>query len=509
VSFFSRSVKLSMETELVLGVDLGTTALKAGLFDLTGELVAVAEAAYPIDRPAPDAAEQAPEAWTAAFETVLDRLAAAVPRRRAAAVGICSQVNTHVFVDAAIRPLRPAILWQDQRADAVAAELNATFSERAPAKAAHVSFPASSHVARAEWLSRNEPAVWESTRFVLSPKDYLTASLCAVSRPATDPITPFDLVGESGAYDPDILELVPGLAERLPVIDRLDAPVGVVSSRDLPLIGDATVVVGTMDAWGNVYGSGVVDHGDAMEVAGTSEIIAVLSRESHPTPGVVSFLPVDGHRLHAGPTQAGGAALAWFADTTRRPIAEAIVAAENAPPGSGGVIFLPHLLGERAPLWDGDLRGGFLGLSSDTTYAELVRALLEGVAFSARHLLEEIDRAAGFEAAALVASGGGSQSDLWCQIKADVFGRPIARSTVRHTGCLGAALMAASGARLVSDLRTAASDAVRIDRVFEPRSERALYDELYAVYRGVQQALAPTHAALAGFRSHLDVVPAS
>lgn len=498
-----------METELLLGVDLGTTALKAGLFDLTGEPVALAEATYPIDRPAPDSAEQGPEAWVRALEDVLGQLSSAVPSRRAAAVGICSQVNTHVFVDDAMRPLRPAILWQDQRSGAIADELNATFSDQAPGKTGRFTFAASSHVARAEWLSRHEPEIWERTRFVLSPKDYLTAVLCQATRPMTDPITPFDLVDDSGAYDRDVLGLVPGLEERLPTIDRFDSPVGAVVLPELPLIEDATVVVGTMDAWGNVYGSGVVEHGDAMEVAGTSEIIGVLSRESHPTPGVVSFLPVDGHHLHAGPTQAGGAALSWFAATTRRPIAEALYVAHDAAAGSGGVIFLPHLLGERAPVWDSEIRGGFIGVSSDTTYPELVRAVLEGVAYSARHLLEEIDKAAGFEAGSLVASGGGSQSGLWCQVKADVFGRPIATTKVRHTGCLGAALMAAAGARLVSDLRAAASDALRIDRIYEPQLEHELYDELYAIYRGLHRALEPAHSALAGFRSHLDVVPAS
>src|SRR5207237_7501585 len=126
---------------------------------------------------------------------------------------------------------------------------------------------------------------------------------------------------------------------------------------------DATVVVGTMDAWANAYGSGVVEHGQAMEVAGTSEILGVLSRERHPTPGVISFLAVDGLHLHAGPTQAGGAALAWFADLVRLPIGEVLELAENIE--TAPLLFLPHLLGERAPLWASDVRGGFLGVGSD------------------------------------------------------------------------------------------------------------------------------------------------
>lgn len=497
-----------MGGEFVVGVDLGTTALKAGLFDLRGNALAVAESSYPIVRPQPNWAEQEPSWWTTALSEVLGQLNRQVPGAKAAAIGICSQVNTHVFVDETGRPLRPAIVWQDQRCAAQAEEMNARLAARAPAKTERFTFAASSLVSRAQWLHEEEPDLWGATRYILSPKDYVTAALCRLRPPVTDPITPFDLVGEDGRYDDDVLALIDGLSERMPLIDRFDAPIGTVAST-ISLIEEATVVAGTMDAWGNVYGSGIVDHGDAMEVAGTSEIIGVLSRENHPTPGVVSFLAVDGHHLHAGPTQAGGAALAWFADVHGRSLEDVLAAAAEATPGSGGIVFCPHLLGERAPLWDSEVRGAFIGLSSDTTFADLSRAVLEGVAYSARHLLEEIDKAAGFEASFLAASGGGSQSDLWCQIKADVLGRTIGRMRVRHSGCLGAALMAASGARLVSSLRDAATGAARVEREFEPQTDRGRYDELYRLYRDLYRALKPVHADLAGLRRTDDVVPTS
>ncbi len=455
----------------LVGVDLGTTALKAGLFDLEGNLLATAESSYEISRPRPDRAEQDPEAWLRALDGVLGELGGAP-----AAIGICSQVNTHVFVDESGAPLRPAIVWQDQRSAEVASELDV---------------PASFLPARAEWVRREEPEVWERTRYVLSPKDFVTLRLCGAA--ATDPISSFDVVDDSGAYDPAVLALVDGLEQRLPALEQIDAPIGVAPDG-------AVVVTGTMDAWGNVYGSGLVEHGQAMEVAGTSEILGVLSRERHPTPGVVSFLAVDGLHLHAGPTQAGGAALAWFAATVGRSIAELLELAAQARPGADGLLFLPHLLGERAPLWDSDVRGAFVGLGSDHSLAHLSRAVLEGVGYSARHLLEELEKAGAVETETLQSSGGGSQSDLWCQIKADVLDRSIARVRVRHSGCLGAALMAASGAGLVGSVREAAQEVVRIEREFEPGTARSLYDELYRVYRDIYLALKPTHAVLAGLR---------
>jgi xylulokinase len=489
-----------MAAELVVGVDLGTTALKGGLFDLDGTQLASAEATYPVARPAPGEAEHDPDAWLAALASVLAQLGLEARGRRAAAVGICGQANTHVFVDDRGEPLRPAILWQDQRCAELAAELSAASGGRFALAPSFV-------VPRAEWVRREEPELWERTRHVLSPKDFVTHRLCGAEAPASDPLTSFDAVDDAGEYDRAIVALVDGLGERLPRLERPDAPLGTVARSDLPLIEDATVAVGTMDAWGNVYGSAVVEHGDAMLAAGTSEILAVLSQERHPTPGVVSFPAVDGLHLHAGPTQAGGAALAWFADLVRLPIEEVLALAASVDPAP--LLFLPHLLGERAPLWDSDLRGAFLGLGSEHSLAQLARAVLEGVAYSARHLLEELDRAAGLEASLLRTSGGGSQSDLWCQIKADVLARPLARLHVRHSGCLGAALLAAVAAGLVDDLREAAARAVKIERVFEPGSHSELYDDLYAVYRGTQLALRSTHAGLAGLRARPSAVATS
>jgi xylulokinase len=492
-----------MAAELVVGVDLGTTALKAGLFDAEGTMLASASIRYEIERPLPEWAEQRPDAWTEALAGVLASLAPAARGRGVAAMGVCSQVNTHVFVDDAGRALRPAITWQDQRCGSIALELDRQLAETAPAAAARIS--SSTVPARAAWIAREEPEVWASSAFVLAPKDYVVNLLCRPERPATDPITPFDLVGDDGAYDADVLALVDGLARRLPDVQPIDRPVGTVRSGAYPLIEGATVVTGTMDAWGSVYGSGLTEHGDAMEVAGTSEIVALFSRERHPAPGIVSFLAIDGLHLHAGPTQAGGAALEWFAALAGLSTAELLARAAGAPPGAGGLIFMPHLLGERAPLWDSDMRGAFIGLGSDHTIGHLCRAVLEGVAYSARHLLESLEQAGGVAPSELRASGGGSQSDLWCQIKADVLDRPIARLVNPYSGCLGAALMAASGSGLVESVRAAARDHVRIERRFEPSPERSSYDELYALYRSLQDALQPTYAALAGLRRRSPV----
>jgi xylulokinase len=490
-----------MAADLLLGVDIGTTALKAGLFDLEGRMLAVAEADYPVSRPQPNWAEQDPNIWLVALVDALDQLEPSARQRGVSAIGVCGQVNTHIFVDEMGEPLRPAILWQDQRCASIAADLNTRVgSDEAFPKG--FALDASSLICRAEWVRREDPELWDRAAYVLSPKDYLTTRLCLLKTPITDPISPIGLVDATGNYNARALSLVEGLANRMPLLERFDAPIGVVMRPNLSLLQDAMVVAGTMDAWGNLYGSGVVEHGDAMEVAGTSEILGVLSSECEPIPSVVSFPPVDGLYLHAGPTQAGGAALGWLAELVGSSRDEVIGVAGGAPPGSGGLIFLPHLLGERAPLWDSDARGAFIGLSSEHGTPHLCRAVLEGVAYSARHLLEELEKAALLQPEILNSSGGGSRSDLWCQIKADVLERPMARMRVTHSGCLGAALMAASGARLVPSLKEAASRMAAVESVFEPRANRHIYDELYELYRQLYLDLQPIHSALAELRRH-------
>ncbi|MDQ6749056.1 MAG: FGGY-family carbohydrate kinase, partial [Candidatus Dormibacteraeota bacterium] len=465
---------------LLAGFDVGTSSAKGGLFDLAGHLVAMAGSGYETYRPRPGWAEQDPEAWWRAVREVLNRLGAEADLGRVAGIGVCSQVNTHVAVDQAGLSVGQAIVWQDQRCADISRELDGRLTEddRMRLWGRPASLDPSHLATRALWMQRHRARDWERTRWLLSPKDYINLRL--TGEVATDVISPVDMVGPDGKYIPGLLELVPGLGEVLPPLRAVRQALGRVTATDAGLPSTCQVVVATMDAWGNRYGSGVTQVGQAMEVAGTSEIIGLLSNMAVPTAGIVSFIPVDGLYFHAGPTQAGGDSLRWAAHATELPVVKAIREAGRAQAGSGGLIFLPYLSGERAPLWDPTAQGTLFGLQAGHGRPELLRAVLEGVAYSARHLLEEMEVAAGRRAEVLRSSGGGSRSDLWCQIKADVLGRPIERVAVSESGVLGAALLAGVGADLLPDLATAATAMVHIERIFEP-DPAALggYQELY------------------------------
>ncbi|MCF3960999.1 FGGY-family carbohydrate kinase, partial [Streptomyces fuscigenes] len=215
----------------------------------------------------------------------------------------------------------------------------------------------------------------------------------------------------------------------------------------------------------------------------------------------VAFPRVGDVRVVAGPTQAGGDALRWWAGAAGLSVEDALAECVRAAPGPTGVVFTPHLMGERAPLWDADVRGAFLGVSSSVTRPALTRAVLEGVAMSARQVLGEVEAACGpLDPVAL--TGGGSRSDLWCRVHADVLARPVARLAVADAGALGAALLGAVGAGLHPDMAAAADRAVRVERVFVPDPEAAgRLDGLYSVYEESYEALRGVHAALAGWRS--------
>ncbi|HYZ51912.1 MAG TPA: FGGY family carbohydrate kinase [Streptosporangiaceae bacterium] len=495
-----------MGSPVLVGIDIGTTTTKAAVFDESGKQLASALVRYAIRRPRPGWAEQDPSDWWHATEAALRQISQIVRLVTVRAVGVVSQVNTHAFIDRHLRPVAPAIVWQDQRCAAIACSLNQRFDPNVRQRIWGSPFTIDSSylVSRAAWLAYNNQAAWDTTAWVVSPKDYVISRLTGTV--ATDAPSSIGLVDPTGMhYLPVIDELLPGTLHRLPPLARPDATVGRVAPAAAAATGlsaGVPVVVGTMDAWGNLHGSAAVTPGDAILVAGTSEIAAIVSDRTHPTVGVITFPPYDGLIVHAGPTQAGGDALRWWVETRGTTFDDVLAEAATAPPGAGGVVFAPHLLGERAPLWDPLVRASFLGVSSDTTSADLARAVLEGVAFSDRELFEAVERAAGVPVTSVALSGGGAQSDLWSQIRADVVGRSLNRLRVRDSAVLGAALLGAVGSGVFPTLADATADAVHIDQVFEPDPHRAArYRGLYDAYRGAYQALKPIHATLDQWRA--------
>jgi xylulokinase len=482
------------EGRYLIGIDVGTTAVKGGLFDPHGAVRAHHAIAYPTARPDAQRAEQNPDDWTGAILRILETLLEDTPASEVAAIGLCSQVNTHVFVDRNGTALLPAIVWQDGRCADIAAELDAQVTPEQKRAWWGAPFPigASNVAARMAWVASHHPAIWDRTAHVLSPKDYCLFKLTGIV--AADPVSSFDIVDMNGVYIRELLALVPGSADRLPPLRGIDEILGPL--RNVPGAGPM-VVNGTMDAWASLLGAGVSRTGEGAYVSGTSEIIALASDRFGRAPGIVSFLPIGGWHVYAGPTQSGGDSLRWFAQATGHAIDAVLDHAGRADRSRSRVLFLPHLEGERAPLWDPHSRGAFVGMSAGTGFAELSVAILEGVGFSARLLFEAAAAAAGQSYDLLFLGGGGARSDLWCQIRADILGVELRRNAFLDSGTLGAAIIAGLGVGVFSSLPDAAREMLRVERSFTPnRALAACYEDLFSLYQETYKALVPIHNSL-------------
>ena len=408
-------------------------------------------------------------------------------------IGICSQVNTHVFVGADGKPVRPAITWQDARptSDGAAIDAKVSAAQKLQWFGGPVPIDASHALSRIAFVARTEPEVFVRTRHVLLPKDYCVFELTGAI--ASDPIAAVGLVDRNGYVAP-LLDLVPRAAELLPPLFPFHHVAGRVRPG-LPCAG-TPVVVGAMDAWGGMFGVGVAADGEAMLQSGTSEIPGIVSSTVVPTPGVILFPPYEGITMHAAPTQSGGAAVAWLANVLARTPAEASALVATVEPGPAIPLFLPHLQGERAPIWDSATRGTFARIDSRAGAPELARAVMEGVAFSVRWAFEALQHSARRTIEVANIGGGGARSDTWSQIKADALGFPLRRTAVQDSAALGAAILAGVGSGAMPSLQDAVRQLIRFDRTFDPNAALAgYYGDKFGHYRDLYTTLKPFNDA--------------
>jgi xylulokinase len=473
----------------LIGIDVGTTGTKAVLLDETGMRLGQYARTYPIARPQPGYAEQNPDHWMAAVTEALATFARGHDLSGLKGIGIVSQVNTHVFVDGSGKALLPAIVWQDGRSapDAATLEAQVTTAQKTAWFGGPIPIDASHALSRMAHVARVHPDMWAQTRHVLLPKDYCVLQL--TGEVGSDPIAAVGLTNSAG-YVAELIDLVPGALGKLPPLHGFTHVAGRV--RDgLPCAG-TPVVVGAMDAWGGMFGVGVVSEGDGMYQSGTSEILGIVSSHVTPTPGVILFPPYDGITMHAAPTQMGGAAVAWYGAIIGKSPQGLCDLAETAEPDDAVPLFLPHMQGERAPLWDSQSRGVFARMNGQTAGPQMARAVLEGVGYAVRLAFDALQNSAGLTLKGANIGGGGSRSEAWCQIRADILGFPLKRAEVTDSGALGAAILAGLGSGTMASLPEAVKSLVRFDRTFTPNTrDRRYHDDRLGHYRELYAALKP------------------
>ncbi len=495
-----------MRGSFVLAHDLGTSGDKATLFDADGHLVASAFASYPTEYPQPNWAEQeALDWWRAVCASTQQLLAETnVAPASIAAVGFSGMMMGALPVDGTGRPLRPCIIWADQRAQEEAAWMAERLGADAVySRCGHRVSPAYC-APKILWIHAHQPQIAERAAKFLIPKDFVVHQLTGVF--ATDYSDAsgtllFDLTRRQWADDfLRRLELDP---ELLPTPHPSPAVVGRVTAAAAQATGLAAgtpVVAGGGDGSCAGIGAGVVEPGAAYCVIGTSAWISVSTLEPllDPRQRTMTFHHVHPDRYAPmGVQQLAGGARAWAwnalaGDATL----DLDAAAADVSPGAGGLLFLPYLMGERSPWWNPLARGAFVGLAMPHGKAEMARAVLEGVALGLRQILDALrEHVPGIESLRLI--GGGGKSRLWQQILADCLGLPI--EMLELTGeatSWGAAVAAGVGVGLYD--WSIAAERSRPVATIEPDAARArTYAELAAVYTELYRALEPIYSRLA------------
>ncbi len=511
-------------SKLVVGLDIGTSSVKAGLFNLDGRKVAISRAHHGVYSPHKGWSEQNPAEWWTGAKEVLSAVMAGIDPARIAGIGLSGQCPGHVLVDESDNAIGNAIIWRDRRATHEASWLAENIPGEQAAKwiGTFLEADAATPPARLLWLRDNLPGDWERASVVLQPKDYIGLKLTGESQ--TDIHSAYCLVNpKTGKYEDDYFDLLGLSTEKMPAALSLTEPLGAVSNRAAEQTGlpvGIPVIVGTIDAWCDNLAGGVTQAGVAVDVSGTSEMISMHAEVDFAGGPVFLAQLGDELRFLCGPTQAGGDTLRWLSegflqnngvqDRTGGQVTPPVLGgggrfqnkfdrlqslAEGVPAGSDGVIFLPYLYGERAPIWDPTARAGFLGLTGAHDLRHCVRAVYEGVGFAIRDILEICEQINSHEADCLTICGGGSQSRFWNQIKADITQRPVKPVEIKESACLGAAILASVGVGIFPKLQDACAKMIRFEETIEPNTmNAAVYEDAFQKYLSIYPGLLPVFA---------------
>lgn len=496
-----------MNIPCILTVDNGTSSTKTALWSLDGTLLAEASASYPLSRPQPVWAEIDAELWWQAAVSAIRAVIAksGIDPRQVRGIGVDGISWTLLPVDENANPLYPAVIWLDRRAEEEAAALrDQPFAAQMVALSANPIDPAYI-TPKLLWLQKHAPRVFEAAHCFLTSSGFLTARLTGEFTCDFTQAYGYHFFNmqeqcwdETAAAHAGIpLEKLPRLCASAEIAGRLTA--GAAAQLGLP--AGVPVIAGCLDAAVGALGSGVTHLGQTNEQGGQAGGMAVSVERVVVEPRLIfSHHVLPGQYLLQGGT-VGGGALGWFRDILATPNCdapdfEAISAqAQSAAPGAGGLIFLPYLAGERTPLWSSTARGVFFGLSYNTSRADLLRAMMEGCAYSVYHNMQ-VAAEHGVTIAECLGSGGATRSPVWCQIKADVYGKPfiIARTPSGAEGghLLGLFALTACGVGLADDPGALVDHLLPNRTVYEPNPQRhALYQDLFGVYLDLVNKLPP------------------
>jgi xylulokinase len=487
-----------------LGLDVGTGGSRAVVIDPTGNIAAAATVEHqPFISHHPGWAEQDPRDWWNASAAAIRAVLHEVEPQSIKAIGLSGQMHGSVLLDAGDEPLCPAIIWCDQRTGDQCQSLTETVGAQRLIELTCNPAVTGFTLPKMLWVREHEPEVWQQTRAVLLPKDYVRLRLSGdKATDVADASGTLLLDVSARKWSAEMLSATEIDENILPVVYESPQVTGIVSAagnQATGLLKGTPIVAGAGDQAAGAVGMGIVRAGTVSATIGTSGVVFAASDQPSldPKGRVHTFCHAVPDRWHVmGVTQGAGLSLRWFrdqfgagSDDGRDPYDRLTDEAAQAPSGASGLLWTPYLMGERTPHLDPNARAALVGLTASHTRAHIVRALLEGVAFSLRDTLE-IFREMKVPVSEIRLGGGGARSKLWRQIQADVYGREVATVRAEEGAAYGAAMLAGVGAGAWPSVEAACDAVVSVaDRVKPDSESAALLRKQYTRFRMVYPAL--------------------
>lgn len=497
-----------MKKQYLLGIDIGTSACKVALFTKDGKVTAAAAGDYPVYYPHPGWAEQNPDEWWEAVCGAVRKILSlgGVSPEEIAGIGIDGQSWSAVAIDRAGRVLTNTPIWMDTRAQEICDRVNREVGAQAIFSLCGNMLQPSYTTAKILWYKENLPEVYGQIDKILQSNSFIGYRLTGAL--TTDISQGYGLHCfnmRTGTWDEAMCRALGIPMEFLPKIVPCHQIIGTVTAEAAAQTGlkeGTPVAAGGLDAACGTLGAGVIHPGETQEQGGQAGGMSICMDTYAADPSLIlGFHVVPGQWLLQGGTTGGGGVMRWlereFGDYERSTAAELGKSslhqfnekAAQVPAGCDGLVFLPYMAGERSPIWDPDAKGVFYGLDFSKTKGYIIRACMEGVAFSLRHNLDVAERA-GASVRELLAVGGSANSALWMQIKSDITGKPLAVPFSDTATTLGAALLAGVGVGFYADFEDAVARTVRITRRYEPDMEaHARYRENYETYLALYDSL--------------------
>lgn len=443
----------------LLGIDVGTTSLKAAVFDAEGNMLSSATIDYTLFTEG-DRVEFAAEQYWEITQEAIRKVSA---EHSIDALAIDTQGETLILTDEKGTPLCNAVVWLDNRAAREAEEIEQAFGrKRIYEVTGQPEVTATWPACKLLWFQKHKPELWSRVRKIFLLEDYLLYRLTgefAAEKTLQSSTLYFDI--RSGEWWDEMLNFLHLTPDMLPRLSESGTLVG--------KAGDTAVVTGAIDQIAGAIGAGVVHKGLVSEMTGTTMAVFVPS-ESIPPFDPDSIVPChynfDGGYCLLSWSPTAGMALKWFKNNLceQFDFRELDELANNVGPGSSGLVFLPYLCGSTMPKYNPEARASFTGLTLEHTRGHFVRSVLESVACMLRSMLDYLE----IDAEEIRAMGGGAESPLWCQIKADMTGKRLVTLENKETACLGAAILAGVGAGVFRSVESACTALVKPGKMYTP-----------------------------------------